>query len=129
MSLKIFRISDVACSSASIRNRETREGWPLLTVETEANRDSKSTNERGPSLVVRLSLHASTKGFSPSVAALFSPIQNILFFTVHYFNSFVRIAQQAGQAVVQGRLSLNVCPLRKIVTLKSIHLPLSDVAH
>ncbi len=30
--------------------RETREGWPLLTVETEANRDSKSTNERGPSL-------------------------------------------------------------------------------
>ncbi len=26
---------------------ETREGWPLLTVETEMNRDSKSTNERG----------------------------------------------------------------------------------
>jgi hypothetical protein len=31
--------------------RETREGWPLLTVETEANGDSKSTNEKGPSLV------------------------------------------------------------------------------
>jgi hypothetical protein len=29
--------------------RETREGWALLTVETEANGDSKSTNERGPS--------------------------------------------------------------------------------
>ncbi len=27
--------------------RETREGWPLLTVETEVNGDSKSTNERG----------------------------------------------------------------------------------
>ncbi len=26
--------------------RETREGWPLLTVETEVNEDSKSTNER-----------------------------------------------------------------------------------
>jgi hypothetical protein len=35
----------------STGTRETREGWPLLTVETEANRDSHSTNERGPSLV------------------------------------------------------------------------------
>ena len=26
--------------------RETREVWPLLTVETEANGDSKGTNER-----------------------------------------------------------------------------------
>jgi hypothetical protein len=31
--------------------REAREGWPLLTEETEVNGDSKSTNERGPSLV------------------------------------------------------------------------------
>ncbi len=28
---------------------ETREGWPLLIVETEVNVDLKSTNERGPS--------------------------------------------------------------------------------
>ena len=27
--------------------RDTREGWPQLTVETEVNGDSKSTNERG----------------------------------------------------------------------------------
>jgi hypothetical protein len=26
--------------------RETREGWPLLTVEIEANRDSKSTYDK-----------------------------------------------------------------------------------
>ncbi len=26
--------------------RETREGWPLLTVETDVNGDSKSTNEK-----------------------------------------------------------------------------------
>jgi hypothetical protein len=31
------------------------------------------------------------------------------FFTLHYFNSFVPIVQQAGQAVVLGRLSLNMC--------------------
>jgi hypothetical protein len=28
--------------------RETREGWPLLTVEIKVNGDSKRTNERGP---------------------------------------------------------------------------------
>ncbi len=26
------------------KTRESREGWPLLTVETEANGDSNSTN-------------------------------------------------------------------------------------
>ena len=31
--------------------RETREKWPLLTVEIEVNGDSKSTNERGPSFL------------------------------------------------------------------------------
>jgi hypothetical protein len=30
---------------------EDREGWPLLSVETEVNGESKSTNERGPSWV------------------------------------------------------------------------------
>jgi hypothetical protein len=35
--------------------RETREGWPPLTVETEANGDSRSTFKRGPSLVGSLS--------------------------------------------------------------------------
>jgi len=28
---------------------------------------------------------------------------------VHYFNSFVTITQQAGQAAVLGRLSLSMC--------------------
>jgi hypothetical protein len=35
----------------SEQTRETRLGWPLLTVKTEANGDSWSTYERGPSLV------------------------------------------------------------------------------
>ncbi len=37
-------------------NRETREGWPLLTVDNEINGDSRSTNEWGPSLVGSLGL-------------------------------------------------------------------------
>ncbi len=36
--------------------RKTREGWPRLTVDTVANGDSKSTNERVPSLVGSLGL-------------------------------------------------------------------------
>ncbi len=36
--------------------KETREGWPLLTVETRVNGDSKRTNEKGLVLVCSLSL-------------------------------------------------------------------------
>ncbi len=86
---------------------EAREGWPLLTVETEANRDSRSTYERGPSLVG--SLDSSTRDFCPALAAVVGPVKNISFLTLHYFTSFVPIAQQAGQAVVPRRLSLNMC--------------------
>jgi hypothetical protein len=43
--------------------RETGEGWPLLTVETEANGDSKSTNEGGLSLVSSADLSCQYKRF------------------------------------------------------------------
>ncbi len=60
----------------SVQPRETREGWLLLTVETEANGDSTCTNERGPPWLVRWALkkrlsclvcsgQASTKYFFP----------------------------------------------------------------
>jgi hypothetical protein len=49
------------------------------------------------SWLVRWALHASTEDFYPALAALVSPVQNI-------FNLCVPIAQQPGQAVVQGRL-------------------------
>jgi hypothetical protein len=56
----------------------------------------------------------------PVRAALVCPVQNILFLTIDYFNSFVPIAQLAGQAVVQGRPSLSMClwshPLPPLMT-------------
>jgi hypothetical protein len=59
----------------------------------------KSTNERGPFLVGCLVLLAGTREFfCPVLAALVGPVQNIFSLTVHYFNSSVPIAQQAGQA-------------------------------
>ena len=58
--------------------------------------------------LVRWAGHAGTSDFSPALAALVGPVQNIFFLTVHYFNSFFPIAQQAAQAVVLGRLSLSI---------------------
>ncbi len=43
-------------------------------------------------------------------------VQNIFFLINHYFNSFVYIAQQAGQAVMLGHLSLTVCLWRQTLT-------------
>jgi hypothetical protein len=51
--------------------RETREGWPLLTVETEVIGDSKSTNERGPPWLVRWSCLAAPVG--PRTKYIFFP--------------------------------------------------------
>jgi hypothetical protein len=70
--------------------RETREGRPLLTVETEANGDSRSTYERDPSLFGSLGSLCRYKRFCPALAFLDGPEQNIIF------------------AVVLGRLSLNM---------------------
>jgi|688.fasta_scaffold460044_2 hypothetical protein len=89
--------------------RETREGWPLLTVKTEANGDSKSTNERGPSSVTVIGFLMPVQAIFVLLAAVVGPVRNIFFLSVHYLNSFLPIAQHAGQAVMQGRQSLTVC--------------------
>jgi hypothetical protein len=79
----------------------------LLTVEVEVNGDSKSTNERGPSLVISLCLSCRYKRFLFSLGCSSGQLQNIFFLTLHFFNFFVPIAQKAGQAAVLGRLSLS----------------------
>jgi hypothetical protein len=90
---------------------ESREGWPLLTVETELNGDSKSTNERGPSLVSSLGLSCRYKRFLFCLGCSSRPSTKYFSSSfVHYFNSFFLIAQQAEQAVVLGRLAcLLIC--------------------
>ncbi len=55
----------------------------MLTVETEANGDSKSTNERGPSLVVRWDFHVGARDFCPALAALVGPVLKIFFFSLY----------------------------------------------
>jgi hypothetical protein len=59
--------------------------------------------------LVHWACRAGTRDFCSALAALVSPYKIYIFLTAHYFNSFyVPIAQQAGQAAVLGRLSLNL---------------------
>ncbi len=51
--------------------------------------------------------YASIRDFCSALAA--SAQYKKLFLIVHYFNAFVPVAQQAGQASVPGRLSLCMC--------------------
>ncbi len=89
----------------SFAPRETREGWPLLTVETEVKGASKKTNERGPFLAGSLDLSCWHKRFCSALAALVDLVQNI-------FSSLYTISiplSPSGQAAVLGRLFLSVC--------------------
>ncbi len=105
----------IDCSKNSSRrvygggSRETREGWPLLTVETEANGDSTSTYERGPFLVGSLGWLCQYKWFLSCLGFSSRPSTKYFFLTVHCFMSFFHIIQQAGQAAVPRCLSLNMC--------------------
>ncbi len=76
-----------------------------MTVETEVNGDSKSTNERGlPWSSCQYKRFLACLGFSSR------PRKIIFFLTVHFFNLFAPNAEQVWQAVVPARLSLiNVC--------------------
>ncbi len=58
--------------------REAREGSPLLTVETEANRDLVSTYEGGPFFVGSLGSSCQYKRVCPALAVLVGPVQNII---------------------------------------------------
>jgi hypothetical protein len=87
----------VSCSSCDGVPRETRERWPLLTVETKANKNSRSTYERGPSLVGSLGRHAGKIDYCPALTAAVSPVQKIIFRTANFFTVLVPITQQAGQ--------------------------------
>ncbi len=83
---------------------------PLVTVETEGNGDSKSTNEWDPSLVGSMGLPCCTRDCCPALATLVGPSTKYFFFLIaHYFTSFVPFAQQAVQAVVLGSLASYMC--------------------
>ncbi len=89
------------CGTVSLQCRETRVGWPLLTVETELNGDSKSTNERGPLPWLVCGAVLPVQEILFCLGSLVSTVENI-FFSPYTIST---IAQQAGQAAVRCRLS------------------------
>jgi hypothetical protein len=62
-------------SNAVARTIETREGRPLLTVETEVNGASKSTNERVLPWLVRWACRAGTRDFCSALPLLVVQLQ------------------------------------------------------
>ncbi len=79
----------------------------MLTVETEANgAQGLHMNGVHPWLVL-LASRAGSKEFGPASGCSRPPRRKYFFLTIHYFTSFVQISQQAWQAVVPGRSSLN----------------------
>ncbi len=76
----------------------------MLTVETEVNGDSKSTNDRGPSLVSSICLLCRYNRFLFSPGCSSRP--NIIYFFPHR-TLFLFLCPQTGQAAVLDRLSLS----------------------
>ncbi len=88
---------------ASIGPERLERRGPCWLLQTEVNGDSKSTKKRGPCVPVQ--------EIFVLPWLLVGPVQNNFFLTVHFFNSFVPIAQQAGQAAMLGFLSLSYVSL------------------
>ncbi len=96
--------------SGFLAGRETREGWPLLTVETEVNGSSKRTNENGVlSWLVRWACRAGTRDFLFCLGCSIRPSTKYFFPHRTLLPFLCPIGQQAGQAAVLGRLSVIMC--------------------
>jgi hypothetical protein len=89
-------------------SRKTREKWPLLTVETEVNGDSKRVQIEGVlPWLAGWACRAGTRDFLSCLGCSRRLSTKYFFLTVHYFISFVPIAHQPGQAVVLGHLPVS----------------------
>jgi hypothetical protein len=77
--------------------RDTREGWPHPTDETEAKGDSRSTNERDPSLIGSLGSSGQYNSFLYLPLLLVNQVQNIFSRrTLFHFICPHRLASWAG---------------------------------
>ncbi len=82
LSSYLYSPSAIPCHNflGFLAGRETREVWPLLTVNTEVNGNSKRTNEKGIFLGWFIGLVVPVQEILVSaLAALVGPVQNIFF--------------------------------------------------
>ena len=93
-----------------METRETSEGWPLLSVETEVNGDSKRVQMKGVfPWLVHWACRVDTIDFCSALAVLVGLVKNIFSSPSTISIPCAPIAQQAGQAAVLGRLSFSMC--------------------
>jgi hypothetical protein len=69
---------------------------------------------------------AGTRDFCFALAALVSPVQNVIFLIAYFFTFLVPFAQQPGQTDVLGRLSLCVAGLNREVLCLKIYFHLKE---
>ncbi len=82
----------------------------MVNVETGANGDSRSTYERGPSLVGSFGLSWWFQRFLSCLGCSRRPSTKLFSRrTLFHFTPFVPITQHAGQAIVPCQLSRNMC--------------------
>ncbi len=91
-----------------------RQGWPLLTAETEVNGDSKSTDERGPFLIGSFGLSSRYKRFYSAKAVLVDPVQKLFPHRTLslFFSWLVRWACRAGTRDFCSALAALVGPVQ-----------------
>ncbi len=96
-------------------SRETREGWPLLTVETEVNGTQRGQMRGVLSCLVCWVYRAD---FYSASTALVGPVQNVFFsLSVQYFNTFFPIAHAASWAVGSSDFGIRCCFTNGMVKL------------
>ncbi len=108
--IKTFRENHIDCQSCQVSVPEARKGLlPLQTVETEANGDSRSTYDMGPSLAGLVGLLCGYKRVLSCLdcSSWSSTKYSICFITLHLSRSPSKLGNR--QTVVTSYLSLNKC--------------------
>ncbi len=105
--------------------RTPKRGGPRLTVEIEANGDTWSTYERGPSWVGLWARRAGKRNFLTCLGSSKNPVQNIIFFTIHFFNLLVPIAQPGSRAGSPVSVSVDDTLPSLAAVLDELDLPLN----
>ncbi len=108
-------------SSPLIKTRETREGWPLLTLETEVKGYSKSTNDRVLPWLVHCACHDDRRDFCSALAVQVGTIRNIFFFTAHYFDTYDPIAAYPASWAVGRQPCWIACLLQYVSLFNTQH--------
>jgi hypothetical protein len=90
----LFRVQPVISDRYDQRDYK---GWPLLTVENEAlGLGTQRVQMKGSFLGWFFRPFLPAQEIFSCLGCCSRPSTNIFFLTIHYFNSFVPIAQQAG---------------------------------